>query len=87
MLKKVKIRNNKETEYEKLYKKCNNNEACWVDQEFVDNKKVVNVFKPKRPKGKYKWLSTYDIRNAMKQYEKVYPDFEFLGPVPIDFDK
>ena len=23
----------------------------------------------------------------MKQYEKVYPCFEFMGPSPIDFDK
>lgn len=31
------------------------------------------------------WLSSEDIHNVMEQYEKAYPDFRFLGVVPIDF--
>jgi hypothetical protein len=32
------------------------------------------------------WLNTIDIRDVMNQYEIRYKDFEFIGPVPIDFD-
>jgi hypothetical protein len=31
------------------------------------------------------WLSTTDIRKVMKQYERKYNDFLFIGPVPLDF--
>ena len=44
------------------------------------------TFKPKRPKGKYQWLSTSDINKVLKQYERVFPDFVFYGPVPVDFE-
>ena len=27
-----------------------------------------------------------DILNVMKQYEHIYPNFEFIGPSPIDYD-
>ena len=36
--------------------------------------------------NKNEWLNTLDIEAVMKQYEEKYPDFIFLGPVPIDFD-
>ena len=32
------------------------------------------------------WLNTLDISNVMSQYEKKYSDYEFIGPVPLDFD-
>lgn len=32
------------------------------------------------------WLSTTDIRDVLLQYEFKHPEFEFLGPTPIDFD-
>ncbi len=32
------------------------------------------------------WLSNIDIQNVIIQYEKQYPEFDFLGPSPIDFD-
>ncbi len=31
------------------------------------------------------WLNTNDIANVLNQYEEAYPDFEFMGPFPIDF--
>ncbi len=31
------------------------------------------------------WLNSDDIGNVMKQYERAYPEFKFLGVVPIDF--
>ncbi len=31
------------------------------------------------------WLDSLNIADVMKQYEETLPDFEFLGPFPIDF--
>ncbi len=31
------------------------------------------------------WLDSLNIESVMKQYEEVRPDFEFMGPFPIDF--
>ena len=31
------------------------------------------------------WLDSTNIADVMNQYEKTYPDFEFMGPFPIDF--
>ena len=45
-----------------------------------------NVYRPVGPQGKFDWLSTVDINQVLKQYEEKYPDFLFLGAVPIDFD-
>tara|TARA_Y100000389_G_C17432530_1_gene503575 strand:+ start:596 stop:1723 length:1128 start_codon:yes stop_codon:yes gene_type:complete len=49
-----------------------------------------NVFRPAKPlswvANKTQWLSTIDIRRVMKQYERKYKDFKFIGPTPIDFD-
>lgn len=74
----------------KLSNKCNT-EWCWLDQDFANNslkKLKKNVFRPKMPsswkKNKYEWLSTTDINVVMKQYEKEYPNFRFIGPVPVD---
>lgn len=76
----------------RLNQKCDT-EWCWIEQEFVKrigNKELKSIFRPKMPKSwkknKYEWLSTTDIETVMKQYEKKYTDFKFIGPVPIDFD-
>ena len=37
-------------------------------------------------KNPNEWLSSIDIMNVMKQYEKAYKCFDFIGPTPIDFD-
>ena len=70
--------------------KCND-EKCWVNTEFKDNKIAKSCFRPKMPKkwntNKNEWLTTIDIEKVLKQYETKYPEFMFLGPVPIDFDK
>lgn len=80
------------TELQKrLSKECGNNEVCWVRQPFAkksgDTELLKFTFKPPKPKGKYMWLSTSDIEDVMKQYEAAYPEFKFIGPVPIDFMK
>jgi len=69
----------------KMLKHCDS-EWCWLDNlDLSDNLTLKDTFIPIRPKGKYQWLSTSDIRNVLKQYEHSYANYAFLGPVPIDF--
>lgn len=71
-----------------------NTESCWLRQKFIDenlDKELLQyTFAPKSPstwkKNPDEWLSSLDIDKVMKQYEHVYPCFEFIGPSPIDFD-
>ena len=48
------------------------------------------TFAPKSPSSWKKdpntWLTSVDIEKVMKQYERKYNHFEFIGPSPIDFD-
>lgn len=73
--------------------KCTN-QKCWTKQEFIHQMEdkareefMKYTFRPDSPQGKYTWLSTYDIDDAMRQYEKIYPDYKFFGAVPMDFAK
>jgi hypothetical protein len=47
-------------------------------------------FRPEKPeeweKNPTTWLDSFNIEDVMNQYEKADPTFEFIGPVPIDFD-
>ena len=71
-----------------------NKESCWLKQN-SDFGKINNLltdsFAPESPKewkdNPNDWLSSMDIIKVMKQYEKAYDCFEFIGPSPIDFDK
>lgn len=79
----------------KFRDKCSN-ERCWSTIEEVKNDSNMrgdNLKKYFRPLFRkswidkpYEWLSTPDIEQVMKQYEVKYPDFVFIGPVPMDFD-
>ena len=64
------------------------NEQCWVNDKHSN---LNSVFAPKAPdswlKNKNEWLSDTDISLVMVQYTQKYPDFTFIGPTPIDFDK
>ena len=74
-------------------------ETCWMQQKYIRNMDANDAdfirkytIKPLRPidiSGNYDdaWLSNTDIENVMKQFEKVYPNFIFMGPFPIDFAK
>jgi hypothetical protein len=71
-----------------------NAESCWLKQHFIKNKlgkDLLNyTFAPKYP-DKWKenpdeWLNSLDILAVMKQYEKRFPCFDFIGPSPIDYD-
>ena len=77
---------------DKLNNQCNGVEWCWLDQDFLSNNSqkhsLESQFKPRGPNGPNDWLSTTNISNAMRMYEKLYRgSFKFFGPVPIDFDK
>lgn len=47
-------------------------------------------FRPARPanwaNNPRTWHDTNSIASVMEQYELAFPEFEFIGPVPIDFD-
>jgi len=63
-------------------------EICWINKSGLGDGLVDEYFKPKKPKGKYRWLSNVDIEKIMKSYQKKYsPYFKFYGPIPSDFDK
>lgn len=66
---------------------------CWSQQSFIKHmqnhakqelKKF--TFRPTGPEGQWEWLNTLHINDVMNQYEDKYPDFQYLGTVPIDFD-
>lgn len=73
--------------------KCTN-EVCWLKQGFIKDtplaRELLKNFRPLMPKkweeNPREWLNTIDIRDVMNQYEVKHPDFEFIGPVPMDFD-
>lgn len=79
----------------KRMKNVCDNEMCWLNQQFIDNnisaKILKDNFAPQSPrswkKNPNEWLSNFDLKAVMKQYEKKYKDFSFIGPSPIDFDK
>lgn len=68
-------------------------EYCAVKKltEGEDAKELLNYFRPEKPtewdKKPTQWLDSYNIEDVMGQYEKAESTFEFIGPVPIDFDK
>lgn len=69
-------------------------ESCWISQEFAKHNSAknewVDTFAPKAPDSwnynPNEWLTSTDITSVMKRYETKYPQFEFIGPAPIDFD-
>ena len=69
-------------------------ESCWLKQQFIKDKlstKVLEqIFAPAVPltwtKNPNEWLNSLDILKVMKQYEVAYPEFDFIGPTPIDWN-
>lgn len=69
-------------------------ESCWLRQQFMkhklDNKLLNLTFAPRAPqtwqKNPNEWLNSLDISRVMRQLEDKYPNFQFIGPSPIDFD-
>jgi len=71
-------------ELSKRFTNCQK-ESCFAETLNVK----LNRFAPKHPsswnKNKNEWLSSSDITNVLKQYEKAYPEFKYLGPSPSDY--
>jgi len=70
-----------------------NKESCWLKQKHdfgQVSSDMADSFAPESPeewkKNPHEWLSSVDIMKVMKQYEKAYKCFDFIGPSPIDFD-
>lgn len=72
-------------------KQCND-EQCWIDNLYQQGmRKRIHeyIFSPEKPhewsKNPYEWLSNYDIEGVMKQYERAYSEFKFIGTTFIDW--
>jgi hypothetical protein len=92
----IQIKNNRDqllNDLKKRFKDICSDELCITKQEFMNeivpemSNIVNNAFRPEGPGNPIEWLSTSDIDGIMKQYEKVYSDFLFLGAVPSDCHK
>jgi len=72
-----------------------NKESCWLKhkaiKEDIDLETKEYTFAPVAPKewieNPTEWLTSVDILEVMKQYEKTFKCFDFIGPSPIDYDK
>jgi hypothetical protein len=71
-----------------------NNEYILVKQAPIDlseKKELLKLFRPSMPaawkKNPREWLDSFNIEDVLNQYEEAHPEFEFIGPVPIDFAK
>jgi hypothetical protein len=66
-------------------------EFCIVKKTPDTPKSFLSYFRPEKPEEwdakPTEWLDSFNIEDVMKQYEDADPTFEFIGPVPIDFDK
>ena len=67
-------------------------QKCWSKQEFIkfmDERAKEEYLKythrPDSPQGKFEWLSTFNINDAVSQYEQKFKGFKFFGAVPMDF--
>ena len=79
-------------QFKQIFPNCKD-QICWTKQSFIKKMQtqaqqelLTNTFRPTGPNGKFEWLNTIHIDDVMAQYENKYPDFEYLGTVPIDFD-
>ena len=72
------------------------NESCWIENSDIKTKlrelhpelsQVIDkfVFKPKGTREQYGWLSTRNIVDVMRQYEKLHDNFKFIDCVPSDY--
>jgi hypothetical protein len=75
-----------------LENRLGSDQLKWIKEPFVNKMENIRklklkqyTFKPDGPQSKFEWLNQLHIDDVMKQYELKYPDFLFLGSVPIDF--
>lgn len=93
--KKIEINNDGKIMMKKVRKELDcEDDICVLKKNVVgDNRDELleKYFKPAIPSkwevNPVEWASTTDIDDVLKQYERKYKDFKYLGAVPIDFDK
>ena len=80
-------------EFGKRLDKLCDNQSCWLRQSFVNKIKEsarkrikTSYHRPPGPQKQFEWLNTINIEKVMNQYSNKYPEFIFMGAVPIDFD-
>lgn len=68
-------------------------EDCWLEKlhdahlkETIDKMSFAPDHPPEWKKNPDEWLSNYDILEVLEQYKEKHPEFEFIGPTPMDFD-
>jgi hypothetical protein len=87
---KIKLKDSKEDmikELTNVLKKECSDQTCWATLKFINNKEdLQEAFKPDGPAGQYDWLSTTEINEGMERYIDLYPEFLFVGAVPIDIE-
>ena len=73
---------------------CDGDDMCVTKQEFMNEivlemKKdiIFGSFRKTGPFDSNEWLSNIDIDGIMKQYEIVFPNFYFVGAVPLNCDE
>ena len=68
-------------------------ERCIIEKSLLSHREkkhlLATFFRPQMPEGWKSdpdmWLNSDDIARVMRQYEQAFPEFRFLGVVPIDF--
>lgn len=73
---------------------CKGDHACMTNQDFMNylvqdsqTNLLDYTFRPMGPEKYNAWLSNNDIEAIMKQYERIYPNFKFLGAVAINCEE
>lgn len=80
-------------ELKKRMKNCDS-ESCWLKELAEPNVSArieKQVFAPRKPsswlKNPNEWLTNFDIKHVLHQYENFNQNFEFIGPSFIDFNE
>lgn len=81
-------------EMKKIFNDTCQIESCWLKNKAINeglDRDILNyTFAPQKPtswkKNPNTWLDSNDIKKVMKQYEKSFNKFKFIGPSPIDYD-
>lgn len=84
--------------FKSVFSKTCESERCWIKNRMfgagIDGdllNELNELYAPDAPQewreNPRTWLNSMDILSVMRQYEKKYKCFNFIGPTPIDFDK
>lgn len=67
-------------------------QKCWSKQDFIRNMEskakeefIKHTFRPDSPQGRFEWLSTFNINDAVAQYYREDKGGKFFGAIPMDF--